>query len=434
MRYRFAQGRRAQLRLPLSPFKAEMALKALQDWRAPAEEAGERAWYRIANQAEAGVTQVNIFDEISWWGISAQQFVDQLAGVNGAIEVHINSPGGDAFDGITIYNALASRPDVTTVVDGLAASAASVIAMAGQTRVMSPGSMMMIHDALALCIGNAADMREVAGQLDKVSDNIASVYAAHAGKTAAQWRQAMVAEGWYTAQEAVDAGLAHRLAERPGSGPDPEASFSRQIFAGWHRAQAAYDPDGDGDDDSTPEGDTDHDYWNPDGTHKPMTVTHTHPHQDGDGGDHEHSHAHSGDADHGHSHAQARGRGGFRNADVDEGAWDGPAAMSRAAKADSPESAFRAICAGEKTTGEPDQEQHWALPHHSDPGDPPNRKGVSSALGYLDRTQDLKDKAAAQAHLEAHQKAMGDGSDDLSDTEILAIFARELDQLDAGKE
>lgn len=380
MKYRFAQGRRAQLRLPLSPFKAEMALKALEDWRAPAEETGERAWYRIANQAEAGITQVNIFDEISWWGISAQDFVDQLAGISGDIEVHINSPGGDAFDGITIYNALASRPGVTTVVDGLAASAASVIAMAGQTRVMSPGSMMMIHDALALCIGNAADMREVAGQLDKVSDNIASVYAAHAGKTTAEWRQAMIAEGWYTAQEAVDAGLAHKVTERPGSGgADPGAAFDRKILAGWHRA--ASDPDGG----AAPEVPREH-------------------------------------------------GAGISNADADEGAWDGPAAMSRAADADNPESAFRAICAGEKTTGEPDQEQHWALPHHANPGDPPNRKGVSSALGYLDRTEDLKDKAAAQAHLEAHQEAMDGGSDDLSDTEILAIFARELDQLDAGKE
>jgi ATP-dependent protease ClpP protease subunit len=237
VKYRLAQGRRAQLRLPLSPLKAEMALKALEGWREPADESQEKRWYRITNAADSKPTQINIFDEISWWGITAQEFVDELSGIKGAVEVHINSPGGDAFDGITIYNALASRDSVTTVVDGLAASAASVIAMAGQTRIMSPGSMMMIHDALALCIGNAADMRDTAQLLDKVSDNIADVYTAHAGKTQAEWRQAMVAEGWYTAQEAVTAGLAHKIAERPAaSEPDApaDATFDRSIFARWH--------------------------------------------------------------------------------------------------------------------------------------------------------------------------------------------------------
>ncbi len=188
MNYQLAtlQGGRFPLRLPLSPFKAQRALKALEEWREPpAESSREQRWYKIGNAAASGPTQVNIFDEISWWGISAQEFCDELAGIEGDLEVHINSPGGDAFDGITIYNALASRGNVTTVVDGLAASAASVIAMAGTERVMSPGSMMMIHDALALCIGNAADMRDTAVLLDKVSDNIASVYAAHTETPAA---------------------------------------------------------------------------------------------------------------------------------------------------------------------------------------------------------------------------------------------------------
>jgi len=234
------------VRLPLSPMKADMALKALQAWREPEAEGRERRWFKIEKAAGDAVTQVNIFDEISWWGITAQEFADELAGIKGAIEVHINSPGGDAFDGITIYNALASRgARVTTVVDGLAASAASVIAMAGQKRVMSPGSMMMIHDALALCIGNAADMRDTAVLLDKVSDNIASVYAAHTSAPAADWRRAMVAEGWYTAQEAVDAGLAHEIAARPGdgAGADPAAAFDRSVFARWQERPQNADAD-----------------------------------------------------------------------------------------------------------------------------------------------------------------------------------------------
>src|SRR5260370_26494485 len=146
-------GGRAPLRMPLSPLRAKMARRALENWREPAAEGREKHWYKISNAA--GVTQVNIFDEISWFGITADEFVSELAGISGDLEVHINSPGGDAFDGMTIYNALASRPgNVTTVVDGLSASAASTIAQAGNTRRMSPGSLLMNHNALGLGRGN----------------------------------------------------------------------------------------------------------------------------------------------------------------------------------------------------------------------------------------------------------------------------------------
>lgn len=240
MRYQLAQGRRTQLRLPLSPVKAQMALAALENWREAADDAQVKHWYRIRNAADGQPTQVNIFDEISWWGISAQQFVDELSQVEGPVEVHINSPGGDAYDGITIYNALRSRGDVTTVVDGMAASAASVIYMAGTTRVASPGSMVMIHDALALCIGNAAEMRDTAGMLDKVSDSIASLYALHTDTSAADWRKVMQAEGWYNAQESVDAGIAHKLAGLPASsGAASDAAFDRSVFAAWQEQRPA---------------------------------------------------------------------------------------------------------------------------------------------------------------------------------------------------
>lgn len=185
------------------------------------QQGAPNSWYRITNEAGAP-TRVDIYDEIGggdWWssGVTAVDFVAELAGITGDLEVHINSPGGDVFDGLAIYNALAQRTsNVTTIVDGLAASAASFIAQAGKTRVMSPGAMMMIHDAAGLCVGNAADMRELADLLDKVSDNLADIYAAHSG-VADGWRDAMRAESWYTAQEAVDAGLAHRVAERPAS-------------------------------------------------------------------------------------------------------------------------------------------------------------------------------------------------------------------------
>jgi ATP-dependent protease ClpP protease subunit len=188
-------------------------------------------WYRIVRNDAGGPTRVDVYDDIGgggWFddGVTAAGFVAELAQISGDIEVHINSPGGDVFDGIAIYNAIAGRAgNVTTVVDGLAASIASVIAQAGQTRIIAPGAMMMIHDGLALCIGNAADMRATAGLLDTVSDNIASIYAAKGG-TPAGWRAAMQNETWYTAQSAVDAGLADKLAERP-SAPDSMAAAAR---------------------------------------------------------------------------------------------------------------------------------------------------------------------------------------------------------------
>ncbi|WP_145877538.1 head maturation protease, ClpP-related [Streptomyces sp. BK340] len=194
-------------------------------------------WYRVIRNTAGGPTRVDIYDEIggSWLseGVTAVDFIAELGQISGDLEVHINSPGGDVFDGIAIYNSLAQRPgNVTTVVDGLAASAASFIAQAGTTRVVAPGAMMMIHDASGACFGNAGDMRDLAELLDKVSDNLASIYADRAGGDAEGWRTAMRTETWYTADEAVKAGLAHRVAERPEQNAlAAVAQFDLSVFA-----------------------------------------------------------------------------------------------------------------------------------------------------------------------------------------------------------
>src|SRR5260370_42662602 len=91
---------------------------------------GKNDWYRIKNQ-HAGPTQLHIYDEIGYFGVSAGDLIRDLADVDGPLEVHLNSPGGEVFDGIAIYNALIARKNVTVMIDGLAASIASVIAMAG---------------------------------------------------------------------------------------------------------------------------------------------------------------------------------------------------------------------------------------------------------------------------------------------------------------
>jgi ATP-dependent protease ClpP protease subunit len=182
-------------------------------------------WYTIVNQdssdvgsddetSETDESQILIYDEIGGsFGISAEEFVNDLNGITSKeISVRINSPGGSVFDAIAIYNALVAHPaNITTYVDALAASAASIIALAGDKTVMMLGSQMMIHDALGQELGNAADMRIMAKFLDQQSDNIASMYAARAGGTIADWRATMIAERWYMANEAVEAGLANEV-------------------------------------------------------------------------------------------------------------------------------------------------------------------------------------------------------------------------------
>jgi ATP-dependent protease ClpP protease subunit len=178
-------------------------------------------WYAI-NNVSADLAEVSIYDEIGYFGITATSFVEDLKAVQaGTIGLHINSPGGEVFDGLAILNALRSHPaKVHVTVDGLAASAASFIAMAGDQIDMAPQSMMMIHDAQGLAIGDAGTLRELADMLDKTSNNIAAVYAQRTGKPVEHWREQMLAETWYTDQEAVDAGLADRVVSNDAPADD----------------------------------------------------------------------------------------------------------------------------------------------------------------------------------------------------------------------
>jgi ATP-dependent protease ClpP protease subunit len=177
--------------------------------------------------AQDGPAELLIYDEISWWGICAVDVAAALATVTGDLHVRINSPGGDMFDGIAIHNLLADHPgQVTVTVDGVAASAASIIAMAGDRIVMNRASQMMIHDASSMCWGNAADLKAMAALLDMASSTLAEVYAGRAGGDAAQWRERMLADAglgtWYTAEAAVAAGLADEMVspDRTGDSDD----------------------------------------------------------------------------------------------------------------------------------------------------------------------------------------------------------------------
>ncbi|MBX7453403.1 Clp protease ClpP [Mycolicibacterium sp. 3033] len=180
------------------------------------------------------MAELRIYDSIGYGGVTAAAVADQLDEMAGAtrLDVRINSPGGSVFDGIAIHNAIARHPARTTIyIDALAGSAASFVAMAGDEIVINRYAKMMIHDASGITIGNAADMGAAMRTLDMLSQTIAEVYADRAGKTAEHWRRTMLAETWYSAEDAVAAGLADRveLDGRKASGPSATASRSSSL-------------------------------------------------------------------------------------------------------------------------------------------------------------------------------------------------------------
>jgi ATP-dependent protease ClpP protease subunit len=186
-------------------------------------------WYRIVNKAEEKKAEIYLYDEIGWFGTTAGDFVDELGEIDAEqIDVHINSIGGSVFDGIAIFNALRTHDArVVTQVDSAALSIASVIAQAGDERVMVSGSQMMIHEAWGLAIGTAEDMREYAEILERQTDNIAGIYAERVGGSGkkSHFLSLMAGEKWMNADEAVDEKLADRV-ERPktaDAGPDDES-------------------------------------------------------------------------------------------------------------------------------------------------------------------------------------------------------------------
>ncbi len=182
--------------------------------------------------------QIYLYDYVGGWdGASAQSVVDHLAdyGQADGVDVYVNSVGGEVFEGLGIYNALVRHGgDVTVHIDGLAASIASVIAQAGDERRISRAGLMMIHNPLWFTGGEADDLRKSADVLDQLRDTLATVYASRSGTSPEDWHDAMKAETWYTAEEAVAAGLADVVTEAKtmaADASDPEASFRRALLA-----------------------------------------------------------------------------------------------------------------------------------------------------------------------------------------------------------
>lgn len=176
--------------------------------------------FRASLQSD-GTLELLVYEDIgeNWWsggGVTAKTVKQQIdeAGPHTRIAVRINSPGGDAFEGVAIHNLLrAQGKPVDVYVDGIAASAASIIAMAGDKRIMGNNAMMMIHNAWSSCVGYADDMRKMADTLDKVSSSVAQTYIDRAGLSKEDTKALMDAESWLSAQECVEKNLATAIAE-----------------------------------------------------------------------------------------------------------------------------------------------------------------------------------------------------------------------------
>ena len=164
--------------------------------------------FRIENLA--GESTIYLYDVIdSFFGINAQEFVSELSAIKSpTINLRINSPGGDVFDARAMATAINNHPsDIIAHIDGLAASAATYVALAANEVRMSEGGFFMIHKAWTLAFGNSADMRAMAGLLDKIDATIVNDYAKKTGKSADDIIAWMAAETWFTAQEALDNGF-----------------------------------------------------------------------------------------------------------------------------------------------------------------------------------------------------------------------------------
>jgi ATP-dependent protease ClpP protease subunit len=172
------------------------------------------SWYTIRARAEGA--EVLIYDEIGAYGVSAKGFLAELGALpkDAAIDLRLNSPGGSVFDAVAIHNALGRHEGLITVwIDGIAASAASYVAMVGDEIVMPENAFLMIHDPSGIVMGTASDMRDMAGTLDKIAASMTRGYAARSGKPEAEIAALLAAETWFDAAEALEAGLATRLAE-----------------------------------------------------------------------------------------------------------------------------------------------------------------------------------------------------------------------------
>ena len=171
-----------------------------------------RRWFSM--QADANAAEISVFDEVGGWGVTVADFKKELDAVKGAaaITLSINSPGGDVFAGMALYNLLLPlKARLSVRVLGLAASISSIIALAGKSLTMAEGAYFMIHNPWTIAAGTEKDLIKTAGLLGQIGASMADIYAARSGKKKAEILALMEDETWMDAQQAVTAGFANAV-------------------------------------------------------------------------------------------------------------------------------------------------------------------------------------------------------------------------------
>jgi ATP-dependent protease ClpP protease subunit len=223
------------------------------DWY-QAEDAEPRQWYSVQNKADdPNTASVEIYDDIiPFIGVNAADFRNELQALGDGIEtidLHIHSRGGNVYEAVAIMNTLRQHPaKVVTTVDSVAASAAGFIAVgASDELIVAENAEIMAHLPWVMAIGDANDLRKTVDRLEQIGNNIASIFAARAGGTVQEWMDVLTAETWWSAQEAVDAGIADRVLKPPkrkSAGAATKNSIDLSVFnhAGRSHAPAPRKP------------------------------------------------------------------------------------------------------------------------------------------------------------------------------------------------
>lgn len=206
--------------------------------------------FEVVAKADSADVEIFLYDHIvsseeeaEWWGgVAPESFVKAVYAVDKGATIHlrVNSPGGSVFAARAMEQALRDHKGKVIVhIDGLAASAATFIAMAGDEVVMAKGALFMIHKAWTGMWGNSEDLRKEADLLDKIDGTLADTYAEKTGKDVAEISGWMAAETWFTAQEALDAGFADSIAESEAKA----GAWNLSAYSNAPRAEKAPTPE-----------------------------------------------------------------------------------------------------------------------------------------------------------------------------------------------
>lgn len=194
---------------------------------------------------ERTLTLSGVIAEESWFDdeVTPALFRDELMSGEGDITVWINSPGGDCIAAAQIYNMLLEyKGNVTVKIDGIAASAASVIAMAGTKVMMSPVSMLMIHNPMTMAAGDTSEMEKAIAMLSEIKESIVNAYELKTGMSRAKIARLMDAETWMDARKAVELGFADEMWQREGGTPASAGLYSENTAGRmlWNKLTEKY--------------------------------------------------------------------------------------------------------------------------------------------------------------------------------------------------